>query len=102
MANVLRTEIFSKWLKGLRDDTAKAAILSRIRRVEVNGNFGDVSPVGDGISELRIDVGAGYRVYFGFRGDDVYLITNGGTKSSQRRDIARAKAIWEAILKEQS
>jgi putative addiction module killer protein len=63
----------------------------------VTGNFGDCEPVGDGISEMRIHVGAGYRVYFTRRGNVVYLLLNGGTKSSQQRDIKRAKQMLKSL-----
>ena len=63
----------------------------------VTGHFGDCEPVGDGISEIRIHVGAGYRVYFTRRGNVVYLLLNGGTKSSQQRDIKRAKQMQKSL-----
>lgn len=90
MPTFYRTSEFDKWLTGLRDNIAKARIIQRIRSAEL-GNFGDVAPVGGGISELRIHVGPGYRAYFTRRGDVVYLLLVGGDKSSQAKDIARAK-----------
>ena len=92
MNTFLRTEEFDSWLKVLRDPIAKARILARIRSAEA-GNFGDCSPVGDGISEMRIHVGPGYRLYYCRRGKFVYLLLCGGDKSSQKRDIKEAKHI---------
>jgi putative addiction module killer protein len=84
-----QTESFAKWHTALRDLRAKAAIIRRIERAE-NGNLGDVKPVGDGVSEMRIDVGAGYRVYFTLRGGLLVLLLAGGDKSTQHADIQRA------------
>lgn len=92
MNTFLRTEEFDSWLKVLRDPIAKARILARIRSAEA-GNFGDCEPVGDGISEMRIHVGPGYRLYYCRRGKVVYLLLCGGNKSSQKRDIKDAKRI---------
>ena len=84
--------LFAKWLRRLRDLQTKAAILTRIERVE-DGNFGDHRSVGGGISELRIHVGQGYRVYYLIRGRKVVILLCGGDKSSQQRDIRRAQQI---------
>ncbi|MCJ2057344.1 type II toxin-antitoxin system RelE/ParE family toxin [Methylobacterium sp. J-048] len=92
MLTVRRTEVFAGWLKSLRDDRAKARIANRIDRL-ANGNFGDVKSVGAGVSELRIDYGPGYRVYFVRRGATLLLLLCGGDKSSQSRDIDRAKIL---------
>ena len=89
---VVYTELFEKWLKRLRDQQAKASILTRIERIE-DGNFGDHSSVGGGISELRIHVGQGYRVYYIIRRREVVILLCGGDKSSQQRDIYRAQQI---------
>ncbi|HEY5070587.1 MAG TPA: type II toxin-antitoxin system RelE/ParE family toxin [Caulobacteraceae bacterium] len=86
-------EPFTEWLNALRDKTAQARIRIRLRRVEV-GNFGDAQPVGEGVSELRIHVGAGHRVYFGRHGQAVVVLLCGGDKGSQAADIKRAKTIW--------
>jgi putative addiction module killer protein len=87
-----RTEEFDQWLKGLRDHRAKAKILVRIERL-ADGNPGDVKPVGNGVSEMRIDEGAGYRVYFFQKNDGtLIIILCGGDKDSQQRDIEKAKA----------
>jgi putative addiction module killer protein len=85
------TEEFDQWLKGLRDHRAKAKILVRIERL-ADGNPGDVKPVGNGVSEMRIDEGAGYRVYFFQKKDGtLIIILCGGDKDSQQRDIEKAK-----------
>ncbi len=96
MMEIRKTEIFSKWLDGLRDRRAKARIQARIDRVEM-GNFGDVAPVGEGVSELRIFYGPGYRVYFTQQGSVVVILLSGGDKSTQTSDIARAKEIAKQI-----
>lgn len=92
MFEVVETDIFAKWLGGLRDRTARAVIARRILRLS-NGNFGDARSVGDGVSELRIHSGPGYRVYFTRRGDRLILLLCGGDKNSQDRDINAAKAL---------
>lgn len=92
----LTTSEFDTWLSGLRDPIAKARIAIRIRSAE-QGNFGDCEPVGDGISEMRIHVGAGYRLYYTRRGEVVYLLLCGGDKSSQKRDIKHAKALLKLL-----
>ena len=93
MTSLLRTEVFDAWLRSLRDLQGRARIDMRIRRL-ANGNPGDVRPVGRGVSELRIDTGPGYRVYFAGRGDELILLLAGGDKSSQSRDIGSALALW--------
>lgn len=92
MIEVRQTLVFSKWFAALRDATAKARIAVRIRRLSL-GNPGDVRPVGEGLSELRIDHGPGYRVYLVRRGDVVVVLLCGGDKRTQERDIAEAKAM---------
>jgi putative addiction module killer protein len=91
MIEVRQTEQFAKWLGKLRDVRARAKIATRIRRIETDGNFGDVAPVGEGVSELRVHHGPGYRVYFVQEGDQVVILLCGGDKDSQERDIAAAK-----------
>lgn len=86
-------EPLSDWLRALRDKTAQAHIRVRIRRVQA-GNLGDCKSVGDGVFELRVDVGPGYRVYCGRYGKALVLLLCGGDKSSQTSDIRRAKALW--------
>ncbi len=87
------SEPFTEWLRSVRDKVAAARIRVRLRQVEA-GNFGDCHAVGEGISELRIHVGAGYRIYFGRQGQAVVLLLCGGDKSNQARDIKRAKDLW--------
>lgn len=84
---------FGDWLDRLRDRRAAAAILLRVGRLQ-RGLFGDCRSLGDGVSELRIDVGPGYRVYFGRIGDRVVLLLCGGDKGRQDDDIARARQYW--------
>lgn len=84
---------FIEWITALRDKMAKSRIAARLRQVE-SGNFGDSKPVGEGVTELRIDVGAGYRVYCGRHGLQWVILLCGGDKSTQQKDIARAKALW--------
>ena len=78
--------MFTAWFRGLRDRQAKARIVARIDRLSL-GNPGDVKPVGDGVSELRIDYGPGYRVYFVRRGTEIVVLLAGGDKSTQSQDI---------------
>jgi len=89
---VRQISVFSDWLRKLRDEKARSRILIRIRRLSL-GNFGDVKPVGDGVSELRIDYGPGYRVYFQKRGNVLVLLLTGGSKKTQSADIAKAKRL---------
>jgi putative addiction module killer protein len=84
-----RTAEFDSWLSNLKDKIGKARILKRIRAAE-GGNFGDCEPVGEGVSEMRIHVGPGYRLYYTRTGEVIYLLLLGGGKSSQSRDIKRA------------
>lgn len=96
MPAVKETDEFSSWISGLRDNAAKARILVRIQRL-ANGNPGDVGPVGKGIRELRIHHGAGYRVYYTQRGEEFVILLCGGDKSSQDKDIARAKELVDEL-----
>ncbi|HEV7670604.1 MAG TPA: type II toxin-antitoxin system RelE/ParE family toxin [Thermoanaerobaculia bacterium] len=89
MIEIRQTEIFSHWFRSLRDRQARARIEARIRRLTL-GNTGDVKPVGDGVSELRIDYGPGYRLYFVQRGQAVVILLAGGDKSTQSQDIVTA------------
>jgi len=85
---------YQDWLARLKDKTAKAPVIRRSIRMEL-GDLGDHKGLGDGVSELRIDVGPGYRVYYGMVGQTVVLLLTGGSKGSQERDIARAKGYWK-------
>ncbi len=96
MIEVRRTQVFSDWLTGLRDKSARARIEVRIDRLAL-GNPGDVKPVGGGVSELRIPSGAGYRVYFVQRGDVLVILLCGGDKSGQSRDIVAAKVLAQEL-----
>jgi putative addiction module killer protein len=87
-----RSSVFDKWLKKLRDDRAIACIHERIDRL-ASGNPGDVEPVGEGISELRIHYGPGYRVYYKDTGKEIIILLCGGDKSTQQTNIVRAKKI---------
>ena len=96
MIEVRQTEEFAGWLEALRDVNARARILNRMRRLAA-GNPGDVKPVGSGVSEMRIDYGPGYRVYFVQRGKVLVILLCGGDKRTQERDIAKAKALAEDL-----
>jgi putative addiction module killer protein len=89
MTEIRRTEVFARWLDGLRDVRGRARVLARIERLAA-GNPGDVAPVGEGVSELRIDYGPGYRVYFKKRGRRLIILLAGGDKSTQAKDIRAA------------
>lgn len=92
MIEVRQTEVFAQWLTSLRDSRARMRINVRMRRLSL-GNAGDVKPVGEGISEMRIDYGPGYRVYFVQHGSALIVFLAGGDKRSQDRDIAMARAL---------
>lgn len=89
MIEIRKTEHFANWLDSLRDIQAKARVLVRIERL-ASGNAGDVKPVGEGVSEMRISYGPGYRIYFIQRGSELIVLLAGGDKSSQSRDIKTA------------
>jgi putative addiction module killer protein len=89
---LVRSSDFDAWLLALADQKAKARILARLRSAAL-GNFGDCEPVGEGVSEMRIHFGPGYRVYFARAGTTTYVLLAGGDKSSQKRDITRAKSM---------
>jgi putative addiction module killer protein len=101
MLIINRTDEFNDWLHGLRDQAGRGRILMRLRRAEDTGNFGDCKLLSEGVSEMRIDTGPGYRVYFVRQGDVIYLLLSGGDKSTQDKDIQRAINMWSAIQKEQ-
>jgi putative addiction module killer protein len=87
---------FTRWLEALPDSAVRGVVLARIKRLSL-GLMGDVSPVGDGVSELRIHMGAGWRVYFVQRGKEVIVLLAGGSKRSQTADIKRAKALAKLL-----
>lgn len=93
---IVQTGTFTAWLTGLADVQATARIVVRIRRLEL-GNAGDAKSVGEGVSEMRIDYGPGYRVYFTKRGRSVVILLCGGDKKSQRKDIAAAQKMAKEI-----
>ena len=97
---VRKTSVYKKWIKGLRDSRARYRIHIRIKRLE-EGNPGDVEPVGEGISELRIRYGPGYRVYFKDTGNEIVILLCGGDKSTQAADIAEAKRIAKLPFEEE-
>ncbi len=94
-------EPFSEWLCSIKDKVAQSRVRIRLRQVEA-GNFGDCEPVGEGVVELRVHVGAGYRVYCGRHGKVVVLLLCGGTKCTQTSDIKRAKVLWSEWKRRQS
>lgn len=96
MFTLIRTTVFDRWLASLADQKGKARVLARLASATF-GNFGDCEPVGEGVSEMRVHHGPGYRVYFMRSGATVYLLLTGGDKASQRRDIKQAKAMAKAL-----
>src|SRR5690606_6648449 len=96
MYTVLRSKEFDEWLSGLKDRAAKARIVARLISVEL-GNFRDSQSVGEGVSELRVHFGPAYRVYYTLRRKVLVYILGGGTKSPQKKDIAKAKTIAQTI-----
>ena len=96
MNTIITTHEFDNWLKGLKDVQARLRIISRIMSAQ-EGNFGDCEPVGEGISEMRIFVGPGYRVYYTKHGDAWVLLLCGGDKASQRADIKAAQALVKEL-----
>ncbi len=96
MVEVRQTNVYAKWFARLRDMRAKARIDIRIRRLSL-GNPGDVKPIGDGISELRIDVGKGYRIYFVKHGNQFIVLLAGGSKRNQQKDIDLAKQLAKEV-----
>ena len=94
-----KTTEFDKWLKKLKDLRAKAKILFRIQKLENDEHFGDGRSVGNGISELKINYAKGYRLYFKETDGKIIILLIGGDKSTQQKDIKKAKEIWEKIKK---
>lgn len=89
MYKIRKTKMYARWLDGLRDMHARARVLARVERLAA-GTPGDVKPVGEGVSELRIDYGPGYRVYFTMHGREVVILLAGGDKRTQAADIKKA------------
>ena len=94
-----KTTEFDKWLRKLKDLQAKAKILFRIQKIEADGHFGDCKSVGYGISELRVHYAKGYRVYFKEKDQKIIVLLVGSDKSSQQKDIDKAKEIWTKLNK---
>ncbi len=92
MFEIRKTETYVRWLDGLRDIRARAKVLARIERLAA-GNPGDVCPVGEGVSELRIDYGPGYRVYYTMHGREIIILLAGGDKRTQTADIKKALSL---------
>ncbi len=94
MFRIEKTVEFDKWIRKLKDIRAKAKILFRIQKLETDEHFGDCKPVGGGIIEMRINYAKGYRVYFKEKENKIIILLIGGEKSSQQKDIKKAKEIW--------
>ena len=99
MNTFMKSDEFDAWLSNLKDKAGKAVITRRIERAE-SGNFGDCEPVGEGVSEMRIHFGPGYRAYFTQQDEVIYLLLLGGDKSTQNRDIKRALEMARTLKKE--
>ncbi|MGD9638730.1 MAG: type II toxin-antitoxin system RelE/ParE family toxin [Alphaproteobacteria bacterium] len=96
MIQIEQTEVFAKWYAKLKNKEARARINVRIRRVSL-GNFGDFKSVGSGVSELKIDYGAGYRIYFTKKGEEIVILLAGGDKRTQEKDILKAIKLAENL-----
>jgi putative addiction module killer protein len=96
MKTIYTTKVFDNWLLKLKDKQAARRIQARIDRAE-DGHFGDCEPVGEGVSEMRIHHGAGYRIYFTQRGFEIVILLAGGDKASQNKDIKTAKCLAKQI-----
>ena len=96
LIEIRKTELFAQWLDGLRDLQARARVQARIERL-AGGNPGDVEPVGEGVSELRINYGPGYRVYFKRRGQELIILLAGGDKRTQAKDIKTALRLARSL-----
>ncbi|MFC2186574.1 type II toxin-antitoxin system RelE/ParE family toxin [Peijinzhouia sedimentorum] len=92
-----KTIEFDKWLRKLKDLKAKSKILFRIQKLENDEHFGDCKPVGDGINEMRVNFAKGYRVYFKEKDGKIIILLIGGDKSTQQKDVAKAKEIWKNL-----
>lgn len=96
-----KTKEFDKWFRTLKDLRARAKIIFRIQKIETDEHFGDCKPVGNGIIELRINYAKGYRVYFKEQDRKIILLVIGGDKSTQQKDIKKAKEIWKKLAKQE-
>ena len=96
MVEMRQTEVYARWFRRLRDRQARVRIDNRIRRMSL-GNPGDVRPIGEGVSEIRIDYGPGYRVYFAHRGEAMVVLLAGGDKDSQEQDIRKALGLARGL-----
>lgn len=92
MTEIRKTDVYVRWLDGLRDIRSRAKVLARVERL-ASGNPGDVGPVGEGVSEMRIDYGPGYRVYYTMRGRELIILLAGGDKHTQAADIKKALSL---------
>lgn len=92
-----KTSEFDKWLRKLKDLKTKAKILFRIQKLENDEHFGDSKPVGDGIREMRVNFAKGYRIYFKEKDEKIIVLLIGGDKSTQQKDIKKAKEIWKEL-----
>jgi putative addiction module killer protein len=104
MVEVVRTDEFDEWIRKLKDRAGRLRILKRIDRLAATGNPGDVKPVGNGVFELRLDVGPGYRVYYLQDGDVLILLLCGGDKSTQQKDIDKSHQLadeWRADMQKE-
>lgn len=97
MFQIEKTNEFDKWFRKLKDFKAKAKILFRLQKLEQDEHFGDYKSVGGGVKELRIYFGKGYRIYFSVKDSKIIILLIGGDKSTQKKDIEKAKEIWEEI-----
>ncbi|MEM8584850.1 MAG: type II toxin-antitoxin system RelE/ParE family toxin [Bacteroidota bacterium] len=97
MYKIEKTAEFDKWFRKLRDVRAKSKILFRIQKLKREDYFGDIKPVGNGIQEIRVNYAKGYRIYFKKVGSEIIILLVGGDKSTQSRDIEKAKRIWNKI-----
>jgi putative addiction module killer protein len=94
-----KTAEFDRWIRKLKDIRARSKVLFRIQRLETDEHFGDCRPVGEGISEMRVNFAKGYRIYFKIKDEKVIILLVGGYKSTQQKDIRKAKKIWKEISK---
>jgi putative addiction module killer protein len=97
MLTIVQTRAFADWLANLKDARGRNKVLARIRNIEISQHFGDCKSIGEGVSELRINFGPGYRVYFSRRGTEVVILLGGGSKGTQARDIRAAQSMAKEL-----